>query len=158
MLWKKYMWQKLNLSQVSDLMGMLPHLYRNFQKSHFAGFCKKVAEGRWCITSCFIFLKRKTKRWVSKVKWKLFVFKVQRQGTLCVSMCSLRLGESWQNTSKQFYLQHKRLCPHIQYIAVFSLTGYRHWLNEFPLDSLYWVVATACLSCVWAQCGRAGSF
>ncbi|KAK5876030.1 hypothetical protein CesoFtcFv8_027044 [Champsocephalus esox] len=31
--------------QVSDLMGMLPHLYTNFQKSHFAGFCKKLAEG-----------------------------------------------------------------------------------------------------------------
>ncbi|KAM9836475.1 N-acetyl-D-glucosamine kinase [Aulostomus maculatus] len=31
--------------QVSDLMGMLPHLYRNFQKSFFAGFCKKLAEG-----------------------------------------------------------------------------------------------------------------
>uniref|UniRef100_A0A672G9H3 N-acetyl-D-glucosamine kinase n=1 Tax=Salarias fasciatus TaxID=181472 RepID=A0A672G9H3_SALFA len=31
--------------QVSDLLGMLPHLYRNFQKSHFAGFCKKLAEG-----------------------------------------------------------------------------------------------------------------
>uniref|UniRef100_A0A3Q3KBD9 N-acetyl-D-glucosamine kinase n=1 Tax=Monopterus albus TaxID=43700 RepID=A0A3Q3KBD9_MONAL len=31
--------------QVSDLMGMLPHLYRDFQKSHFAGFCKKLAEG-----------------------------------------------------------------------------------------------------------------
>ncbi|XP_028330279.1 N-acetyl-D-glucosamine kinase [Gouania willdenowi] len=31
--------------QVSDLMGMLPHFYRDFQKSHFAGFCKKVAEG-----------------------------------------------------------------------------------------------------------------
>lgn len=31
--------------QVSDLMGMLPHLYRNFQKSYFAGFCKKLAEG-----------------------------------------------------------------------------------------------------------------
>lgn len=31
--------------QVSDLMGMLPHLYRNFQKSHFAGFCKMLAEG-----------------------------------------------------------------------------------------------------------------
>ncbi|XP_037540066.1 N-acetyl-D-glucosamine kinase [Nematolebias whitei] len=30
--------------EVSDLMGMLPHLYRNFQKSFFAGFCKKVAE------------------------------------------------------------------------------------------------------------------
>ncbi|XP_024864294.1 N-acetyl-D-glucosamine kinase isoform X2 [Kryptolebias marmoratus] len=30
--------------QVSDLMGMLPHLYRNFQKSFFAGFCRKVAE------------------------------------------------------------------------------------------------------------------
>lgn len=26
-------------------MGMLPHLYTNFQKSHFAGFCKKLAEG-----------------------------------------------------------------------------------------------------------------
>ncbi|XP_023147653.2 N-acetyl-D-glucosamine kinase [Amphiprion ocellaris] len=31
--------------QVSDLMGMLPHLYRNFQKPHFAGFCKKLSEG-----------------------------------------------------------------------------------------------------------------
>ncbi|XP_072542869.1 N-acetyl-D-glucosamine kinase [Salminus brasiliensis] len=31
--------------QVSDLMGMLPHLYRNFQKSHFAGFCIRLAEG-----------------------------------------------------------------------------------------------------------------
>ncbi|XP_008285103.1 N-acetyl-D-glucosamine kinase [Stegastes partitus] len=31
--------------QVSDLMGMLPHLYRNFQKPHFAGFCKILAEG-----------------------------------------------------------------------------------------------------------------
>ncbi|XP_016353450.1 N-acetyl-D-glucosamine kinase [Sinocyclocheilus anshuiensis] len=31
--------------QVSDLMGMLPHLYRIFQKSHFAGFCRKLAEG-----------------------------------------------------------------------------------------------------------------
>uniref|UniRef100_H3C9W9 N-acetyl-D-glucosamine kinase n=1 Tax=Tetraodon nigroviridis TaxID=99883 RepID=H3C9W9_TETNG len=30
--------------QVSDLMGMLPHLYRDFQKPHFAGFCKKLAE------------------------------------------------------------------------------------------------------------------
>uniref|UniRef100_A0AAQ6IUX1 N-acetyl-D-glucosamine kinase n=1 Tax=Anabas testudineus TaxID=64144 RepID=A0AAQ6IUX1_ANATE len=30
--------------QVSELMGMLPHLYRNFQKSHFAGFCKELAE------------------------------------------------------------------------------------------------------------------
>ncbi|KAB5579249.1 hypothetical protein PHYPO_G00192920 [Pangasianodon hypophthalmus] len=31
--------------KVSDLMGMLPHLYRNFQKSYFAGFCRKLAEG-----------------------------------------------------------------------------------------------------------------
>ncbi|KAM4537261.1 N-acetyl-D-glucosamine kinase isoform 2-T2 [Odontesthes bonariensis] len=31
--------------QVTDLMGMLPHFYTNFQKSHFAGFCKKLAEG-----------------------------------------------------------------------------------------------------------------
>lgn len=31
--------------QVSDLMGLLPHLYTNFQKSHFAGLCRKLAEG-----------------------------------------------------------------------------------------------------------------
>ncbi|XP_041842610.1 N-acetyl-D-glucosamine kinase [Melanotaenia boesemani] len=31
--------------QVTDLMGMLPHLYTNFKKSFFAGFCKKLAEG-----------------------------------------------------------------------------------------------------------------
>ncbi|XP_049599759.2 N-acetyl-D-glucosamine kinase isoform X1 [Syngnathus scovelli] len=30
---------------VSDLMGMLPHLYTNFQKCRFAGFCRKLAEG-----------------------------------------------------------------------------------------------------------------
>ncbi|KAL4660951.1 N-acetyl-D-glucosamine kinase isoform X1 [Arapaima gigas] len=30
--------------QVSNRMGMLPHLYRNFEKSYFAGFCKKLAE------------------------------------------------------------------------------------------------------------------
>lgn len=47
-----------NLSQVSDLMGMLPHLYRNFQKSHFAGFCKKLAEGRRCITPCLVLLRK----------------------------------------------------------------------------------------------------
>lgn len=32
-------------------MGILPPLYRDFQKSHFAGFCKKLAEGRCRITS-----------------------------------------------------------------------------------------------------------
>ncbi|XP_066574418.1 N-acetyl-D-glucosamine kinase [Amia ocellicauda] len=31
--------------QVSNLMGILPHLYKNFQKSHIAGFCRKLAEG-----------------------------------------------------------------------------------------------------------------
>ncbi|KAJ8262595.1 hypothetical protein GJAV_G00168180 [Gymnothorax javanicus] len=31
--------------QVSGRTDLLPHLYRNFQKSHFAGFCRKVAEG-----------------------------------------------------------------------------------------------------------------
>ncbi|XP_053714961.1 N-acetyl-D-glucosamine kinase isoform X1 [Synchiropus splendidus] len=31
--------------QVSGLMGMLPHLYRDFNKTHFAGFCLKLAEG-----------------------------------------------------------------------------------------------------------------
>ncbi|XP_061665037.1 N-acetyl-D-glucosamine kinase [Syngnathoides biaculeatus] len=31
--------------QVSDLLGMLPHLYTDFRKSHFAGFCQKLAEG-----------------------------------------------------------------------------------------------------------------
>ncbi|XP_055084932.1 N-acetyl-D-glucosamine kinase isoform X1 [Periophthalmus magnuspinnatus] len=30
---------------VSELMGMLPHLYTHFQKSFFAGFCKKLSEG-----------------------------------------------------------------------------------------------------------------
>lgn len=39
-------------------MGMLPHLYRNFQKSHFAGFCKKLAEGRRCITPCLDLLRK----------------------------------------------------------------------------------------------------
>lgn len=31
-------------------MGMLTHLYRDFRKSHFAGFCKKLAQGLRSIT------------------------------------------------------------------------------------------------------------
>ncbi|XP_069055223.1 N-acetyl-D-glucosamine kinase [Lepisosteus oculatus] len=31
--------------QVTDLMGMLSHLYRTFQKSFFAGFCRNLAQG-----------------------------------------------------------------------------------------------------------------
>ncbi|XP_048826461.1 N-acetyl-D-glucosamine kinase [Brienomyrus brachyistius] len=30
--------------QVTNRMGMLPHFYRTFEKSHFAGFCRKLAE------------------------------------------------------------------------------------------------------------------
>ncbi|XP_072488402.1 N-acetyl-D-glucosamine kinase isoform X2 [Notamacropus eugenii] len=36
-----------NYFQVSDRMGLLNHLYRNFDKSKFAGFCRKVAEGAY---------------------------------------------------------------------------------------------------------------
>lgn len=32
--------------QISDRMGLLTHLYRTFEKSKFAGFCQKLAEGR----------------------------------------------------------------------------------------------------------------
>ncbi|XP_072310797.1 N-acetyl-D-glucosamine kinase isoform X2 [Eucyclogobius newberryi] len=31
--------------KVSSLIDLLPHLYRDFQKSFFAGFCKKLSEG-----------------------------------------------------------------------------------------------------------------
>ncbi|XP_068922570.1 N-acetyl-D-glucosamine kinase isoform X1 [Petaurus breviceps papuanus] len=33
--------------QVSDQMGLLNHFYRSFDKSKFAGFCRKVAEGAY---------------------------------------------------------------------------------------------------------------
>ncbi|XP_043845409.1 N-acetyl-D-glucosamine kinase-like [Dromiciops gliroides] len=36
-----------NYFQVSDRMGLLTHLYRIFDKSKFAGFCRKVAEGAY---------------------------------------------------------------------------------------------------------------
>lgn len=32
-------------SQVPDRLGILVHLYRDFDKSRFAGFCRKIAEG-----------------------------------------------------------------------------------------------------------------
>lgn len=32
-------------SQVPDRLGILTHLYRDFDKSRFAGFCRKIAEG-----------------------------------------------------------------------------------------------------------------
>lgn len=93
-----HMWKNMsNLSQVSDLMGMLPHLYRNFQKSHFAGFCKKLAEGRWWITSCFVLITKKSKR--SEWKWKVFVCMCLR----CKSRgCSLpvRVHSGWEGPGK----------------------------------------------------------
>lgn len=33
------------LSQVPDRLGILTHLYRDFDKCRFAGFCQKIAEG-----------------------------------------------------------------------------------------------------------------
>ncbi|XP_052538324.1 N-acetyl-D-glucosamine kinase isoform X3 [Tympanuchus pallidicinctus] len=33
------------LQGISSRMGLLPHLYRTFQKAEFAGFCLKVADG-----------------------------------------------------------------------------------------------------------------
>ncbi|XP_074141629.1 N-acetyl-D-glucosamine kinase isoform X2 [Sminthopsis crassicaudata] len=33
--------------KVSDRMGLLTHLYRTFDKSNFAGFCQKIAEGAY---------------------------------------------------------------------------------------------------------------
>ncbi|XP_027695796.1 N-acetyl-D-glucosamine kinase [Vombatus ursinus] len=33
--------------QESDRMGLLNHIYRNFDKSKFAGFCQKIAEGAY---------------------------------------------------------------------------------------------------------------
>lgn len=45
--------------QVPDRMGLLSHLYRDFDKSKFAGFCQKVAEGaeRGDLLSRYIFRK-----------------------------------------------------------------------------------------------------
>lgn len=34
-----------SVSQVPDRLGILTHLYRDFDKSRFAGFCRKIAEG-----------------------------------------------------------------------------------------------------------------
>lgn len=34
-----------NYFQVPDRLGILTHLYRDFDKSRFAGFCRKIAEG-----------------------------------------------------------------------------------------------------------------
>nr|XP_040126991.1 N-acetyl-D-glucosamine kinase isoform X3 [Ictidomys tridecemlineatus] len=34
-----------NYFQVPDRLGILTHLYREFDKSRFAGFCRKIAEG-----------------------------------------------------------------------------------------------------------------
>ncbi|XP_033869403.3 N-acetyl-D-glucosamine kinase [Acipenser ruthenus] len=43
--------------QVSDLMGILTHLYRTFEKSKFAGFCRILAEGASTgdLLCCFLF-------------------------------------------------------------------------------------------------------
>ena len=34
-----------SVSQVPDRLGILTHLYRDFDKCRFAGFCQKIAEG-----------------------------------------------------------------------------------------------------------------
>lgn len=60
-------------SQVSNLMGMLPHLYRNFQKSHFAGFCKKLAEGSCGITSCLVWEVRISRKTALEWKFKVVI-------------------------------------------------------------------------------------
>lgn len=90
-----YMKNLYNLSQVSNLMGMLPHLYRNFQKSHFAGFCKKLAEGWQHITSCLV----RKKSFECKVKYEVFVsvcFRCRRRGC-SLSVC---VHSGWESPGK----------------------------------------------------------
>lgn len=96
------------LPQVSELMGMLPHLYRNFQKSHFAGFCKKLAEGTRWTASCFVLIFKKRRVGVIMKYVCVRVFKAQKPGMLSVSMCSIRLGECSPSMWKQSYLQQRR--------------------------------------------------
>ncbi|KAF1621973.1 UNVERIFIED_CONTAM: N-acetyl-D-glucosamine kinase, partial [Eudyptes robustus] len=45
--------------QISDRMGLLTHLYRTFEKSKFAGFCQKLAEGAQAgdLLCCHVFNK-----------------------------------------------------------------------------------------------------
>lgn len=59
-----YMNKHETTPQVSDLMAILPALYRDFQKSHFAGFCKKLAEGRCRITSVDV------QSWREVIQWQ----------------------------------------------------------------------------------------
>jgi len=81
--------------QVSDLMGMLPHLYRNFQKSHFAGFCRKLAEGTvcyWCMQwGCVCIMPH-------IMPWCLCVHQVAVLVMLCANMCSRNLEKPSRNT------------------------------------------------------------
>lgn len=41
------------LFQVPDRLGILTHLYRDFDKCRFAGFCRKIAEGTGCGVGLF---------------------------------------------------------------------------------------------------------
>ncbi|XP_032208297.1 N-acetyl-D-glucosamine kinase isoform X3 [Mustela erminea] len=69
--------------QVSDRLGILTHLYRDFDKCRFAGFCQKIAEGTGGVLG---------------------------RGTPSPSLSSGRLGRCWADTWWQCCLRSTRSC------------------------------------------------
>lgn len=112
--------------QVSDRLGILPHLYRTFEKSRIAGFCVKLAEGankgdalcRWVFRCAGEILARHVVAVMPKMDEVLF------QGELGLPVLAEgSVWNSWDLLKDGFImvLDKARSRPHGRHLSRFSL-------------------------------------
>lgn len=126
-------------------MGMLTHLYRDFRKSHFAGFCKKLAQGLCRIT-------RVDEEDKAMELQGPCVSGAEAGDALCRYVFA-RAGRVLANHVEAVLPAAQEVtCRHDELSVVKHLTsGSYH-------DRFCWVTLWAFPSFVWVLCGTAGSF
>uniref|UniRef100_A0A452V8C1 N-acetyl-D-glucosamine kinase n=1 Tax=Ursus maritimus TaxID=29073 RepID=A0A452V8C1_URSMA len=129
--------------QVPDRLGILTHLYRDFDKCRFAGFCQKIAEAsRRCRPQLHLAGLRpsQSRAREGRTNSRLLDGRVRQEHQPAAQVLSReipspglssgRLGRCWADTWWQCCLRLTRSCSR------------GRWASP---------------SCVWALCGRAGS-
>ncbi|XP_041611406.1 N-acetyl-D-glucosamine kinase isoform X2 [Vulpes lagopus] len=126
-----------NYFQVPDRLGILTHLYRDFDKCRFAGFCQKIAEGAQQGDPLCRFIFRKAGEMLGR-----HVIAVLPEIDPPTLARGRGTGRGWAGLQKLRTSTLERFGGPVSISASLRSCSRGSWASP---------------SCVWALCGRAGS-